>query len=59
MKKQDKIDLDENKKLFKWMVRNYGKRCKEFCKGCACCEAWVLYDRLIQKKDLIKDEKEI
>jgi len=52
-----KIDL-KKKELFKWVAEIYGKRCKEFMKGCACCEAWVLYDRLIQDKPLIQESKE-
>ncbi|KKL07038.1 hypothetical protein LCGC14_2590020, partial [marine sediment metagenome] len=44
------IDLDEDKILFNWMVEIYGKRCLDFQKGCACCEAWVLYDKLIQEE---------
>ena len=37
----------EFKKLNEWMVEYYGKRCPEYEKDCACCEAWELYDKLI------------
>ena len=57
--KEIEDDLDENRILFKWMIKNYGKRCPDFEERCACCVAWNLYDRLIQKEDLIKNgEKE-
>lgn len=52
MTKEDNIDLDENKVLFKWMIKNYGKRCTEYAGGCACCEAWMLYDMLLGNKEL-------
>ncbi len=25
----------------------YGKRCQDFAKGCGCCEAWHIYDTII------------
>ncbi len=45
-----KIDLDKDKVFFNWMVETYGKRCKDFEVGCACCEGWLLYDKLIQEE---------
>ena len=27
----------------KWMKKNWGPRCKTFCWGCPCCEAWAAY----------------
>lgn len=27
----------------------YGKRCSDYEKGCACCQAWDLYDTIIDK----------
>jgi hypothetical protein len=40
----------ELKKIYEWMIEYYGKRCPEYEKGCACCEAWKLYDMLIGDK---------
>lgn len=53
-RKLEDWELDSNKVLFNWMKKNYGTRCKDFEKGCACCVAWKLYDRLIQKRSLIE-----
>lgn len=38
-KEQDKI-------LKKWVERNYGKKCPEYCKGCILCEKWKLFGNL-------------
>ena len=27
----------------------YGKRCNDFAKGCACCQAWDVYDTIIDE----------
>ena len=51
-------DLDEDKILFNWIKEGYGERCSDYSEGCACCVAWELYDRLVQKKDLIQKDKE-
>lgn len=51
-KKIKDIKLMQNKVLFNWIKDNYGPRCPDFEKECACCIAWNLYDRLIQKTDL-------
>ena len=49
----DDYELTEKdvKKLKEWINEFYGKRCPDFEKGCACCEAWKLYDMLIGKID--------
>jgi len=36
------------KQLKSWIEKFYGKRCKEYVKSCACCEAWKCYDRLME-----------
>ena len=50
---KEKAELDEDKVLFNWIKKNYGERCPEVEKGCACCTAWNLYDRLVQDINLI------
>jgi len=38
------------KRIYEWMIDYYGGRCRKYEKGCACCEAWKLYDMLIGVK---------
>ena len=37
----------QNKFLEKWIIKNYGKRCQDYEKGCVVCEKWKLFDKLI------------
>ena len=30
--------------LADWIDKNYGHRCQESSGGCACCQAWAVYD---------------
>jgi hypothetical protein len=32
------------KDMKSYILRNYGKKCSEFCITCACCVAWHTYD---------------
>jgi len=43
----DKYISKQNKSLEKWIIKNYGKRCKDYEKGCIVCEKWKLFDKLI------------
>ena len=48
------IDFDEqneNKILEDWITRNYGKRCPDYHKECACCKAWKCYDYLVYDEE--------
>jgi hypothetical protein len=27
-----------------WLTKNMGRRCRARCNGCACCQAWTLFD---------------
>ena len=51
------IELDENKILFNWVKTVYGKKCSTFEENCPCCIAWILYDRLIQKTELLEGKE--
>ena len=53
---ESKKNLDHGKVLFNWVKIIYSERCPEYEKGCSCCTAWDLYDRLIQEKPLVKPE---
>ena len=46
--KKENLDK-ENKVLEKWVIRNYGKRCPDYEKDCACCKAWKCYDYLVME----------
>lgn len=51
VKKKPKFGLDVNKEkenieLRQWIERNYGRRCPDYEKNCACCRAWDCYDYL-------------
>ena len=39
----------QNKNLEKWIIKNYGKRCPDYEKGCIICEKWKLFDKLVLK----------
>jgi len=43
-KQQDKI-------LKKWLEKNYGKRCLDYCKECIVCAKWRLFDELKLQED--------
>lgn len=42
----DREIKEENQILKDWIIRNYGKKCKEKCHGCVVCEAWQKYEDL-------------
>jgi len=42
MKKQNKI-------LYKWILINYGRRCKDYEEGCIVCKAWKMFEELRYK----------
>jgi hypothetical protein len=49
--KKQIYQLDREKKamlkpLKKYILRGYGRRCKEFAWGCSTCDAWLAYDIL-------------
>ena len=33
------------------ITRLYGERCEAYEPGCACCDAWNTYDRLVELLD--------
>ena len=45
----EKYFSEQNKILEKWIIKNYGKRCKDYQKGCIVCEKWKLFDKLMIK----------
>ena len=52
IKKRIIINFDEqgeNRVLEDWVIRNYGKRCPDYVKDCACCKAWKCYDYLVME----------
>ena len=44
------------KQFRKWLIKNVGRRCKEYACGCFVCDAWHAYDII---KDIVRDEKEL
>lgn len=36
----------QNKMLENWFIRNYGRRCPDYVKGCIVCEQWKLFEKL-------------
>jgi hypothetical protein len=40
----DPMARDFLAKYKKYVTEYYGQRCKTRAPGCACCEAWALYD---------------
>jgi hypothetical protein len=41
--KRNAIGIDP-RRLRRWIERNIGERCKEYCWGCFVCRSWRLYD---------------
>jgi hypothetical protein len=39
--------LEQNEILEKWMLDNYGLRCRKYIKGCALCKKWEAFDKLL------------
>jgi hypothetical protein len=41
------IFKEEYIKWLKLITRNdWGRRCTEYAKGCPCCDAWKMYDKI-------------
>ena len=34
------------KKLEKWIIKNWGKKCKDFLATCSVCQIWRIYEDL-------------
>lgn len=50
--KQVKKDFkQQNKTLKRWLEKNYGKRCRDYCKECILCTKWRLFDKLKLSED--------
>ena len=46
-KKLEKELLPINMKEFKkWLIENYGKKCKDYSECCVICNAWKVYTML-------------
>ncbi|MBI2075857.1 MAG: hypothetical protein HYT72_01245 [Candidatus Aenigmarchaeota archaeon] len=39
------------------LERLFGKRCKDYVKGCACCDAWHMYDIIVECLHEVKRQK--
>ena len=46
------VDLE---KLKKYILKNVGKKCKEYAVGCFACEVYRIYESLKSWSDLTKD----
>jgi len=57
----DEIITEEtgiNLYLFKqWIKKNFGKRCRDYVKGCPVCDAYVLYAHLKEMLDIQYDDE--
>lgn len=45
---------NQNKILKNWFIRNYGRKCPDYMKGCIVCEQWKLFDKLKYKEEDLK-----
>lgn len=54
MNKDEKKIADFTNWLEKFLVKEYGERCKERVLGCCTCEVWRVFDELKLLEDQIK-----
>ena len=52
-KKQQKKGIDL-KQFKKWILKNIGKKCPDYCWDCIVCRTWRLYDDLEAYEDYMK-----
>ncbi len=52
------FDRDKNESWLEKMIEKlYGKKCKDYEPGCACCQAWELYNNIVEEGKIKQKKK--